>query len=73
MASITRRYKVVDGGRGYDAQHPPSVRVETPAYLQDTARAVTLLKRSGSVFRVALKTPGKGYEGTPAVRITPPR
>lgn len=66
-------YKVTNGGRGYEAGRPPAAKIEAPPFLTDTARATTTLKRSGSVFRVALRTPGKGYETAPAVTISPPR
>ncbi|CAM9705917.1 unnamed protein product, partial [Laminaria digitata] len=54
-------YDVVDGGRGYQAGNPPAVKVESPPFLQDMAKATTVLKRSGSVFKVTLRTPGKEY------------
>ncbi|CAN0450704.1 unnamed protein product, partial [Ectocarpus sp. 8 AP-2014] len=54
-------YKVTNGGQGYEAGHPPAVKIEAPPYLTDTARATATLRRSGSVFRVALRSPGKGY------------
>ncbi|CAM9436051.1 unnamed protein product [Ascophyllum nodosum] len=66
-------YKVVNGGKGYQAGQPPAVKIEPPPFLQDTARATALLKRSGSVFRVALRSSGKGYVGTPEVTISAPR
>eukprot|EP00904_Undaria_pinnatifida_P009784 jgi/Undpi1/5936/HiC_scaffold_2.g01210.m1 len=71
-SSITS-YKVIDGGRGYEAGNPPAAKIESPPFLEDNARATTVLKRSGSVFKVALRTPGKGYEVTPKVSISPPR
>lgn len=67
------RYKVVNGGSGYEAGHPPTVKVEAPPFLKDTARATAQLKQSGRVFRVALRSSGKGYEKTPEVTISPPR
>ncbi|CAM9165431.1 unnamed protein product, partial [Scytosiphon promiscuus] len=67
------RYKVTDGGRGYEAGHPPAAKIESPPYGADTARATTTLKRSGSVFRVALRSSGKGYQTAPTVAISPPR
>lgn len=66
-------YKVTNGGRGYEAGHPPAVKIEAPPYLTDTARATTTLRRSGSVFRVALRSSGKGYQTAPTVTISPPR
>ena len=66
-------YKVTDGGRGYEAGKPPAVKIEPPPFMTDTARATTTLKHSGSVFRVALRSPGKGYDTAPAVTISPPR
>lgn len=70
---VRHSYKVIDGGRGYEAGHAPTVKIEAPPFLQDSARATTTLKRSGSVFRVVLRSQGKGYETTPAVSISPPR
>eukprot|EP00752_Nemacystus_decipiens_P011093 g9855.t1 len=66
-------YKVTNGGRGYEAGRPPAVKIESPPFMTDAARATTTLTRSGSVFRVALRSPGKGYETAPAVTISPPR
>ena len=64
---------MTDGGRGYQAGNPPAAKVESPPFLQDMARATTVLKRSGSVFKVALRAPGKGYEVAPKVVISSPR
>ncbi|CAM9426483.1 unnamed protein product, partial [Ectocarpus fasciculatus] len=66
-------YKVTNGGGGYEAGHPPAVKIEAPPYLTDTARATTTLRRSGSVFRVALRSSGKGYQTAPTVTVSPPR
>ncbi|CAM9823111.1 unnamed protein product [Ectocarpus sp. 12 AP-2014] len=66
-------YKVTNGGGGYEAGHPPAVKIEAPPYQTDTARATATLRRSGSVFRVALRSPGKGYQTAPTVTISPPR
>ncbi|CAM9883545.1 unnamed protein product, partial [Sphacelaria rigidula] len=65
-------YKVVDGGRGYQAGQVPTVKIESPPFLNDVARATATLKRSGSVFRVVLRAPGKGYPKAPDVLISPP-
>lgn len=66
-------YKVTHGGTGYDAGRPPTAKIEPPPFMTDTARATTKLKPSGSVFRVALRSPGRGYETAPEVAISPPR
>lgn len=49
------------------------MKVEAPPFLKDTARATAQLKQSGRVFRVALRSSGKGYGKTPEVTISPPR
>ncbi|KAG5185410.1 hypothetical protein JKP88DRAFT_194574 [Tribonema minus] len=66
-------YKVVDGGSGYTPEAPPSVKVDGPAFLDDTAAAKAVLKPTGRLFRIKVTSPGKGYVKAPDVTISPPR
>jgi solute carrier family 25 phosphate transporter 3 len=67
--------KVVDRGSGYSPDLVPSVVVGSPALPApaEGAKVSVTLAPTGSIFRVRVTSPGRGYDSPPSVVIAPPR